>query len=56
MRLHDAGGITRDRRIQRHGAGMEKIERPDIQRAAGHVDAAGRLSGDSHAEALLYRW
>jgi hypothetical protein len=35
-------GAHADRRIQRHGAFVEEIKRPDVDRAAGQVDARGR--------------
>ena len=37
-----------DRRVQRRRAVVEQIERPDVDRAAGQIDAGRRRRNDSH--------
>ncbi len=49
-RLHHATGVAIDGEIHRDRAGMIQIQRPDIDSAAGHIDAARRLGAYSHAE------
>ncbi len=52
-----------DGEVQGEGAGVKQVQRPDVQRAAGQVDATGSLRDDFHAcerlagssKALLYR-
>jgi hypothetical protein len=39
MRFDYAAGVARDRRVDGYRAGMEKIERPDVQSSAGQVHA-----------------
>ena len=39
LRFDHAGGVARDRAIHRQRARMEKVKRPDVQRATGQVDS-----------------
>ena len=45
-RRHPAGGENVDRKVQRQRAGVEKVQRPKVNRAAGQIGTARRMRND----------
>ena len=52
-RLDPRVGAHADGHVQRLRAGMEEIDRPDVDRAARQVDAGGRGRRDSHGAIII---
>src|SRR5258708_7340286 len=48
MRFDSAVGVTRNCRVDSQRAGMKKIQRPDVEGAAGEVDACRSFRFDAH--------
>ena len=53
MRLNVAGGVARDGAVDRQRAFVEEVERPNVEGAAGEVDAGGGYGVDSHLRLLF---
>src|SRR4051794_14751957 len=54
-RRDGAAGQDIDRKIHRHCAGVKKIERPNVERAAREIDTAGRDGGDGPTRMIISR-
>ena len=49
-------GVIRDGDVDRAGAGMEEVNRPEIEGAAGEVDPGRRGDGDQRMLSAATRW
>jgi hypothetical protein len=55
VHLDGAGCVARDGAIHGDRALVEKVERPDVQRASGEIDSCGCARLDSHLAWKLLR-